>query len=312
MEREAGFRGQPDLAGFDQRPDPLGHCCTDARLLVGGTPTQARRGDGATPGQQPTQVEGALLAALQADHDEASVGGQRCDVGLEVLGPDDVEDHVHPLAFGGRQHLVRPVVVVVDGDVCAELAAEVELVGRPGRGEDASPDGLGVLDGEGADAAGAAVDQDRLTLAEVHVVEVREDGGRHLDQPGCADQVHPGRWRDNLTGRHAHQFGVATAGEQGDALVAGAPAGDVVPYRFDDAGDLQADHVADAGRGRIVALALQQVGAVDPGCPDADDHLAPRGHGPGSVAEGQVLGPAGGGDGDNAHGFSLSRRPSVR
>ena len=274
LEREAGLRGQPDLAGFDQRPDPLGHGCADARLLVGRTPAQARRGDGAALGQQLTQVEGALRAALHADHDEASVGGQRCDVGLEVLGPDDVEDHVHPLAVGGRHHRVRPVVVVVDGHVGAELAAQVELVRRPGRGQDAGTEGLGVLDGEGADAAGAAVDQHRLTLAEVHVVEVREDGGRHLDQPGRADQVDPCGRRDDLTGRHAHQFGVATAGEQGDALVADAPAGDVVADRLDGAGDLEADHVADARRGRVVALPLQQVGPVDPGGPDADDDLA--------------------------------------
>ena len=72
--------------------------------------------------------------------------------------------------------------MVVEGDVGAEVAAELLLLGGATGGDDRATEGLGVLDGELSDAAGATVDEEGLVLGQADVVHVGDDGGRDLDE----------------------------------------------------------------------------------------------------------------------------------
>jgi len=105
-----------------------------------------------------------LGAALHADDDQAAVDGEGVEVAVEVLGADDVEDDVRA-ASGGvfAQFLDEVLFAVVDQDVGAQGAAGFEFVRAAGGDRDLRADGLAELDRHRADAAAAAVHQQRLT-----------------------------------------------------------------------------------------------------------------------------------------------------
>ena len=63
----------------------------------------------------------------------------------------------------------------------------------------------------------------------------------------------------------------------------------------------------DAGRRRVAALALQHVGAVEPGGADADEHLARLGLGIRVLLDGDRLVA----DGDGSHGRDARPRSPV-
>ena len=85
---------------------------------------------------------------------------QRDEVLLEVLRAHDVEDDIALVL----QLLGEVLLVVVDEDVRAELLAGLELFVRSSRHRDGGAEVFRHLDGEGADTARAAVDEDGLAL----------------------------------------------------------------------------------------------------------------------------------------------------
>ena len=165
-QRSAAVDDRADPAGRQQRPDVLAHRRDDGRLLLGRPGPQRRRDDGRPLAQQQAEVELGAGAALQADDDEPAAGGEHVDVAGEVLRAHVVEDDVGAGAAGGRPDLLDEVLLaVVDEHLGAELAAGLELVGRPGRHRDPGPDLARQLDGHRADARRAAVDEQRLARA---------------------------------------------------------------------------------------------------------------------------------------------------
>ncbi len=68
---------------------------------------------------------------------------------------------------------------------------------------------------------------------------------------------------------------------------------DAGPEAGDPAGDFQPGNLRGPGRGRVVALALLDVGAVEPRGDDVDQHLAGAGHRGRDLADLQGLGSAG-------------------
>ena len=88
-------------------------------------------------------------------------GASSGDVARDVVAADHVEDEVGALAAGRLLHRLDEVLVaVVDRPVGAELVAGRALFGACRRWRRPCAEGLGELDGGGADAAGAAVDQE--------------------------------------------------------------------------------------------------------------------------------------------------------
>jgi hypothetical protein len=256
----------------------------------------------------------ALRSALHADHDESAVGCQHLHVAGQIRGAHVVEDHVSANAASGGAHLRDEVAVaVVDQDLGAQLATALELRcaprgdGHPGAQCDRQ------LGRHGADAAGAAMHQQRLRWLQAGQHEhVGPDRAHHLGQRGGGTQIDAGRHRQDLTGGDAHPLGVPAPGQQRDDFVADLPAGDVGANVRDAPGALESEHVARPRRRDVLPFALQQVGPVDRRGHDLDDHVAVPGDRLGNLADPQDVDVAGPVAHDSAHRFSPFPRPVPR
>ena len=144
-----------------------------------------------------------------------------------------------------------------------------------------APKRLGQLDRGHADAAGAALDQQRLARLQAAAVEhVDPDGEEGLRQAGRLDVAQALGHRQALADRRDAQLGIAAAGDQRADAVADlearrAPCASASPATI-VAGDFEPGQVRGARRHRVEALALQHVGAVDARRGDADQHFARR------------------------------------
>ena len=180
--------------------------------------------------------------------------------------------------------------------------ARLALLGRAGGGDHLGAEGLGELDGGGADAAGAAVHQEpfagRQAPALEHVVPYREEGLGHRARVHHVEACRNGQ-RDGLLGNAV--LGVAAAVDERAHLVAELPARDARADGCHLAGDLEAGQRRVARRRRIEPGALHEVGTVDAGRGHLDQDLAGRRLGRGHGLRLQDLGPAGRGDLDRRH-----------
>ena len=162
------------------------------------------------------------------------------------------------------------------------------------------------LDGDRADAGRAAVHEQQLPRLERRQLEdVGPDGADDLGQPGGLEQRHPRRDRQELTGRHRDQLGVAPAGQQRAHLLADHPVGDAVAEGDDAAGALEPGVGRGAGWWVVQAHPLHDVGAVDGGRRDLDEHLTRSGDGVRDVGGDEGVGVPRGRQGDGAHGATV-------
>src|SRR6478672_7179370 len=121
VQRKALGHEGTDPAVGQHRPHGVADGVHDYGLFLHRAGTQRGGDDGGPLLQQLAKVQFRLRAALQPDHHEASVVGERIDVLLEVFGPDDVEDDVRAFAAVLRAQARREVFLrVVDGDVRPE------------------------------------------------------------------------------------------------------------------------------------------------------------------------------------------------
>ncbi len=160
------------------------------------------------------------------------------------------------------------------------------------------------LDRGGADAAGAAMHQQPFTRLKPgpleDVVPDREHGlgeGRGLGQR----QSFRHRQRGGL-GRGT-ELGVTAAANQRANEIARLEARGAGPQRDDLAGDFHAENIGGAFGRRVEALALEHVGAIDPGGRDLDQHLARTRLRHGTRARHQHFGSAGRCGLDRGHGL---------
>ena len=152
------------------------------------------------------------------------------------------------------------------------------LAARTGGHRDAGAQCPGHLDGVGADAAGAAVHQQHLAGGQVRGHDqVGPHRAGHLGQGGGVLTLTPAGIGITWPAGHRDVLGVAAAGSSAQTCCPTAHSDTPSPTAAIDAGDLQAEDVARAGRRRILAGRLQQVGPVDPGRADLDQHLAGSG-----------------------------------
>ena len=136
--------------------------------------------------------------------------------------------------------LLQVLLRVDDAFVGAALLAVGDLLrGRGGR-DDARAHGLADLDGGGADAAGRAEDEQRLSALQLGAVDERVHGGRvreerrgaDVERHGVGQKDGGGLGDDDLLGeRSGHERGgdAIAGGERADVLADGAH--DAVDYR---------------------------------------------------------------------------------
>jgi hypothetical protein len=108
-----------------------------------------------------------------------------------------------------------------------------------------------------------------------------------------------------LAGRDGDPLRVAAAGEEGAHLVTDRPARHAVPNLADDAAAFEAQDLAGPGRGRVEALALQEVRAVHRRRGDVQDDLAGAADGVGDLAPAEHFGATGLTHRHRAHGPTL-------
>ena len=169
-----------------------------------------------------------------------------------------VEDHV--CATGAIDVVL---LVVIDGQIGAVREAALALFARAGSDDDAQAGELGQRGRGGADATSAAVNEQRFAgpcACQLEHVQIRgQENLRH----GAGFFI---RQRVRHVNRRAVMnddlLRVSAAGEQGHGPFAGAPAVDIHTDFDHLACALQPEDRGSAGRRRIVAFALQEIGAI--------------------------------------------------
>ena len=107
-----------------------------------------------------------LRAAEHRDRHQPAGNAEAVEVALRVIAGDHVEHELGALAAGERPHLRGEVVrPVVDRVVGADRSRGFALRIGAARDDDRQAEQLAELDRHRADAAGAAVDQERFAVA---------------------------------------------------------------------------------------------------------------------------------------------------
>ena len=161
----------------------------------------------------------------------------------------------------------------------AKVSRRLALLLAPRRRQDPRAERARQLDRGRADAAGAAVDEDRLARLQLAALEhVGPDGEERLGDARRLDRREALRDRQALLVRNGGACRVAAAREERADRIADRPAAHVRAERGDDAGDFETGNVGRARRRRILAEALQQIGAIDARGRDVDQDLAGGGN----------------------------------
>ena len=204
------------------------------------------------------------------------MAGERAHVPVEVVATDGIQDDVgaavaRRVEQGGDEVLFP----VVDEDLGPESAAGLELLLAPRGDRDLAAAGPRELDGHGPDSARASMHEERLSRAQGGRHEdVRPHRGDRFGQRCGVDEIDGVRHGEKLAGCGDGQFGVPAAAEQGADAVADGDIRHAVAECGDGARDLEAGPVRRTGRRGIGAHSLVQVGPIDPGCGDLDEHFA--------------------------------------
>ncbi len=129
-------------------------------------------------------------------------------------------------------------------------------------------------DGHGPDAAGPAVDEHGVAFGGKAALEqVHPDGEQGLRHRRRFGQRKDFRHGEAGPGRRDAIFGIAAARDERADLLADEVSSAL--SRFDDrAGHFESEDVRRSGRRRIEAPALEDVGPIDAGRGDLDQHLA--------------------------------------
>ena len=138
------------------------------------------------------------------------------------------------------------------------------------------------------------------TAALEHIVP---DGEDRLRQRRRLDHRETGGDGEGGAGRRDGEARIAAARHEGRHRIADSVTADACSQRRDRAGDLKAGKVGGAGRRRVAAAPLEDVGPVHAGCGDADQHLAGSGPRHRPLDGRQHLRPARLPDRNGGHGF---------
>jgi hypothetical protein len=159
-------------------------------------------------------------------------------------------------------------------------------------------------DGGGADAAGAAMDKDPVPCpCPAEAEEVVPDGEEGFRQRRALDHRQGAGDRQALAFRGGAKARIAAAGDEGTDACPDQPRVHALARRDDQAGNLESGDGRSAGRGRIDADPLHDVGTVHARRSDPDQNLARFGNGHRPLDRDQHLGSAGTLRIDGEHGF---------
>ncbi len=208
---------------------------------------------------------------------QPAAGGEQADMLGEVVAANHIQDAIDAVGLGPAGQLGGPVLgAVIDSDFRAQAAAKFAFFICARGGGDPGAKGAGNLDSQGANPAGAALHQEQVAgkkPARLEKIGPHRNGSL---RDGCrVAQRSAGRDGHALAfGRHAI-LGIAAPCEQGANRVANLPAAGCAGAKLGNVpGNLHSQNGRSAGRRWIVALPLQQIGAIDPSRRDSDEHFS--------------------------------------
>src|SRR5690606_23762184 len=191
VERKRRVHDGPHATGRQQRPDVRLERARDGGLLVDAA--DAKRGSRnrqALENDRP-RIERRGRAAHETNHDKTPLACERRQVSFDIGPPDDVKDDVDAAAIGQVADARGKVFgAVIDGGPGAERFDGAAALVRSRRGVDVAVERRGELDRRCADAACAAVDEQRLARAQAAPLEdVGPDGEERLgDRRGFGER----------------------------------------------------------------------------------------------------------------------------
>jgi hypothetical protein len=231
------------------------------RLLLQRAGAERRSVDAPARRHEGQQVEVGLEARAHADDGDATAGGERPQVVLDVRGAHQLEHDVE-----------GTVVDELVGNDHAGAEGSDPGAGRlrADRRDDLAARGHGQLDGGGADAARGPVDAHPLAHAELALREQGVvSGGVVLGEAARLGPADAFGHREGDDLGHDGQLGLAGAGDDRHHRVARTEAPATGPDRDHLARQLEAGQVGRrrAGRRRVQALGLHEVAAAHAGGP---------------------------------------------
>ena len=225
---------------------------------------------------EPAEIDAGARRRLEGDLHDAALDRRRVVIAVDIIAADHVEHDVGAAIAGGLFGRGDEIVgLIVNGDVGAEFSASLALLRRTGRDDDARAERFGELDGGGADAGRAAMDQCGFSRREPAALEhVVPDGEEGLGNCRGLDRRKPGRDGQRVAFMRDAIFAIAAANDQRHHLVAIFPARHFRSARDDVAGDLEAGNVSRARRRRVETHALHHVRPIDASGGNLDQNLA--------------------------------------
>ena len=213
--------------------------------------------------------------------------------------PTELVDDVGPRAAVRRAQRLRPVWLrVVDADVGAERAREVEFFPRTCRGDDRLGAGaLRELDEKRAHSAGRGADEDGLAggrnlLRQIERGEpLNHQGRRRFEGERVRQRNEDARVDDDVI-RIAAGHGARRKERRGDAHADRESADAILAQTLDGSGDLHARNGREFGRHRIAVLSQERLGEIDPRSANANERLSATGLRRGRLDDLQNLGSA--------------------
>ncbi len=172
--REGSFQSRLQAALLEQRPYVLAQFANEIglELLVAaaqGGPDQLH-----ALTQQQSHVELGLASAHQADVHPAAIGGSQGEVETGIVAPHRIEDHVE-----GREVTQAFQVFATQRTALGPKGFAIgQALGRPHTDPAGIAESLAQLDGGGADAACASMQQHLFARPESGQLEQVEPGGR--------------------------------------------------------------------------------------------------------------------------------------
>ena len=201
--------------------------------------------------------------------------GKAFHVARDVIARNHVEHDFDTVAPGNPLHFLDEILrLVIDRVIGPDLARLGALVVVAAGHDHVEPESLGEHDRHRADPAGPAVDQQRLAFGGHPAFEdVVPDREQSLGNRRGLVQRHSCRHGQAMPEMGEAVFGIAAAGDERADLLAEQRFGRALAQRDDFARYLEARDRRGARRRRVEALPLDDVGAVDPGMADPDQHL---------------------------------------
>ena len=295
---------RPDPAGGEFRPDLPGEGGGDFGFICVWARAQGGAGIGDAFEHDRHQIDLDLGSGVEGQLHDPRIRGCGLYVAGNIGPADGVEDD--PGAARVAQDGDKILGLEIDGAFGAEIAAEGAIGTGRGGGEDAQPPGSAQLDGGRADPPGAAMGEENAVPGPgargVGVEDIAPDREECLWQAGTVDRADAFGERQAMARMDRHIGAIAPAiGQRHHRIARGPSPGGIGPN--DSAGYFEPEQIGRALWRRIGACALDDIGPVDPGGGDLDQHFFGARYGYRALAKAQNLGAAGPGHLYHLHEF---------